>query len=95
MFNNIPTPATFLASSSVWANAFSTDWFVFVYIAVGVIAAFVLIRFLINIFLTAFEYLGHYHQYGSENRSIQNKPRWYTVGTDEHSDKSHWHFGEM
>lgn len=51
MFENLPSPTTVIASSSSWANAFVADWMVFVYIGVGVIAAFLFIRFLVGVFL--------------------------------------------
>jgi len=94
MFASVPTPDTLLTSSSVWATAFSQDWLFFAYITVGVFLAVFLIIFLKNVFLDAFEYLGHYHKFGSESRSIQGKKRWYTVQGDQHGMYEHWHFGE-
>jgi len=61
MFSNLPSPTVVIASSSQWANAFTSDWIIFVYIGVGVIAAFILIRWLISMFISGLNRLTQPH----------------------------------
>lgn len=76
MFNNLPSPTVVIASSSQWANAFSSEWMIFVYIGVGVIAAFMLVRFLVNTFMHGLDRLTHHKQIDHTDYGVGSGHAW-------------------